>query len=729
MGSIISSILEINITPVLFMFGAIIGIVGFVSVSFFQLIHGIFNWVITDVVFNVPLTETVDVSGNLTFVGIGWTFTRDLANMFFILVLAFIAIATILRIRNYEAKKILPKLIIMALLINFSPVIVGVIVDFFNILMNFFLSGTSNALGGWAESMRSIGSYFGNLVGGALSVTKLANVVAYGITLIAFYFLATLVFGLIAILFLARIIAIWILVILAPIAFWGYIMPATKSWWSTWWKQLMQWSFTGATLAFFLYLGAILLNSASNLIDTTNLHAGGSIATIFPYFLSLGFLGIGIVFGLNIGGAGANMVMNWSKKAGKAVGGSAARKGVAWTKERATESEKIQKVAQRISAIKTPGAGEKGVVATLKRGVAGPLVSAPRWAARQIGPAMVESDIKDIDKKEGEILSKNKTAESKLSYLRGATTRNERVAGLRAIIESKQLNDAKRLGLTKEEMIKTGHDAAVFHPESFKKIMYALPTHGEEMVSGLSAQRIKANGLEITQEDKNEGIDTITKKIASKVKQADIEKMDQDVFTDKAIKDADKAIRTATTPEEKRKAQEDKKKAEEKAEDIKFVMHKFWTGEHIGAAGRAFSQAFLKPFQEQVNKLGEDWYEKNNNRLYNYLDSSAARALGVGFPKKKKEEPLEHPFPPGYKPGPGGMVIPKEQTGKRISEEELRKRQELIKGTKKEETSKKRGVPTMITRKMEEELKKRGYSEGEINKMTPQEAAEILGLI
>lgn len=35
----------------------------------------------------------------------------------------------------------------------------------------------------------------------------------------------------------------------------------------------------------------------------------------------------------------------------------------------------------------------------------------------------------------------------------------------------------------------------------------------------------------------------------------------------------------------------------------------------------------------------------------------------------------------------------------------------------------------MITRKMERELKRKGYTEEEIRKMKPEEAAKILGLI
>jgi len=70
---------------------------------------------------------------NAPIVKIGWTLTRDLANMLFILILLIIAFATVLRMESYGMKRLLPKLIMVAILINFSLVFAGfVIVAFAN---------------------------------------------------------------------------------------------------------------------------------------------------------------------------------------------------------------------------------------------------------------------------------------------------------------------------------------------------------------------------------------------------------------------------------------------------------------------------------------------------------------------------------------------------------------------------------------------------------------------
>ena len=70
----------------------------------------------------------------------GWVITRDIVNMFFILALVIIAFATILRIETYGIKALLPKLIIMALLINFSYLACGIIIDATHITANSFIN-------------------------------------------------------------------------------------------------------------------------------------------------------------------------------------------------------------------------------------------------------------------------------------------------------------------------------------------------------------------------------------------------------------------------------------------------------------------------------------------------------------------------------------------------------------------------------------------------------------
>src|SRR3990167_1429945 len=75
----------------------------------------------------VTLTSYNNFVNESSIIG-AWVIIRDLCNMFFILILLVVAFAAILRIESYQWKKILPKLLIMAVLINFSRTFCGLII-------------------------------------------------------------------------------------------------------------------------------------------------------------------------------------------------------------------------------------------------------------------------------------------------------------------------------------------------------------------------------------------------------------------------------------------------------------------------------------------------------------------------------------------------------------------------------------------------------------------------
>lgn len=68
----------------------------------------------------------------------GWTVTRDVTNLFFVFILLWIALATIFDVQEYSAKNLLPRLIIVALLINFSLVIGSTVIKISNKLADVF---------------------------------------------------------------------------------------------------------------------------------------------------------------------------------------------------------------------------------------------------------------------------------------------------------------------------------------------------------------------------------------------------------------------------------------------------------------------------------------------------------------------------------------------------------------------------------------------------------------
>lgn len=86
--------------------------------------------------FNVIISLTLSslLYTSSPFISEAWGIVRDLSNLFFILILLYIAIRTILGIGGSDVKKMIVQVIIMALLINFSMFFSKIIIDSANIL-------------------------------------------------------------------------------------------------------------------------------------------------------------------------------------------------------------------------------------------------------------------------------------------------------------------------------------------------------------------------------------------------------------------------------------------------------------------------------------------------------------------------------------------------------------------------------------------------------------------
>jgi hypothetical protein len=206
-----------------------------------------------------PASETGHI------VNLGWTNVLSVANMFFVIFLIIIAFSTILGIERYNYRSILWKLIVAALLINFSLVIAGVFVDFSQVLTNFFLekideggqlvddtmSGTMGfealytppegmTVDSWAADITDLDVQYAMM---------LSNVLDIIFTIISIF-----VFCAFLVMFMVRIFAIWVLLILSPMAWVMWIFPNTESIWHRWWGSFIKWVSFAPIATFFIWL-------------------------------------------------------------------------------------------------------------------------------------------------------------------------------------------------------------------------------------------------------------------------------------------------------------------------------------------------------------------------------------------------------------------------------------------------------------------------------------------
>ena len=179
-----------------------------------------------------------------------WTLMRDFVNIFFILILLVIAFATIFNVKDYKASDLLPKLVIAALLINFSMVIASEIIRLFWIPASIFLNPLGQGISEKIANALAVQDLFSveNLSLDALDLIKGAT----GTTEIFFREIAfrgansiinAFILSWIALIIWVRIPMLIGLILVSPIAWLGLTLPAIrKQSWNAWWQKLLSWA-------------------------------------------------------------------------------------------------------------------------------------------------------------------------------------------------------------------------------------------------------------------------------------------------------------------------------------------------------------------------------------------------------------------------------------------------------------------------------------------------------
>ena len=190
----------------------------------------------------------------------GWSIVRDFANLGFVLVILVIAFATILRFENYGMKQLLWKLVIAAVLVNFSLMIAGFFIDFTNFLaQTFFSGGTDNFISNISASIgiQAIINPSGipfSIPTDNSGATTVMTVAMNGLFAIVFTAIGIVVVATIGFLLLVRYVHLVFLLIIAPLAWLFWTFPDLSGMARRWWSSLLRWCFFAPASLFFLYL-------------------------------------------------------------------------------------------------------------------------------------------------------------------------------------------------------------------------------------------------------------------------------------------------------------------------------------------------------------------------------------------------------------------------------------------------------------------------------------------
>lgn len=352
--------------------------------------------------FETMLTE--GFNGRPAIVSTGWTVTRDIANMFFILIMVVIAFATILRFEKYGVKQLLPKLIVVALLINFSMILCFVLIDLTNIAANFFITNAQNN-NGVTMSLSAIfldglqvtrtltaafceqylideeecATQFGAseepmdaaicqrnahtkyeqcdeqmtaIAENESENESLLHVIVSQLGSAAILFIAAFIIFAGGIILVIRSVMIWFLVIIAPLAFILNILPSLRKYWEEWMQQFTRWCLFAPIYAFFIWLASRIcvqgtIERVSALQSNAFIEDGGAVTQFFSdvkYIYNFIFIGAFLVGGLiaanKMGISGASAAMSVGKKWTNSAKG--------WAKKQTMKP--VKGAAQRVGA-------------------------------------------------------------------------------------------------------------------------------------------------------------------------------------------------------------------------------------------------------------------------------------------------------------------------------------------------------------------------------------------
>lgn len=403
LGLISGGVLGIGCVGLLAVVGSVAGLlggllgdnlVGKVLDGFFSIISTIAQWIVALFInFSATLLNlsielnTIRVTDFQPVVTAN-AFTTQLANMFLIALLILIALATILQIESYGVRKILPLLLVLAIVVNFSTLAVGMIIDVGNVLFDFFWS-SSNFQGislneyiirnlKITEFISGNSTIVEDLLAktntGAEHTSAAAVSGALSMVIILIGFFAGYVFLRLALLLLMRIGVFWFLIMTAPVVFVFAALPQGKGYFKEWWKQLLNWSFLGAFVLFFIFFGLIIWTALNSFMLNTSVPGGttrdfSSLAMIYITPIVLLFFSYALKISKSMAGAAANAIVDSVVSIGKgiafgglALAGSAAIAGVGgaalrqpWTRRlgeslRRSQTPFLRKTGNRLMA-------------------------------------------------------------------------------------------------------------------------------------------------------------------------------------------------------------------------------------------------------------------------------------------------------------------------------------------------------------------------------------------
>jgi hypothetical protein len=238
-----------------------------------------------------------------------WQGMRDLTQILFILIFIVMIVGTVMQqdvvmFSSYTVKKILPRLVIAAILVQFSFLFCGIMVDVGNVLgagVDQLMKSIFNPNSGPASFTNVLGN-IGAITAG-VGVTGGAALIVLSSWTVALPILLSLLLSLLTVFLTlgARFLLIATLVVISPLAFLAWSLPSTdgffKSWHKLFWNLILMYPIIVLVLSMAGYASQLMGSDASKGTTGSGL-AAAAVFLIKPLIIIAAFLIVPATFKL-----------------------------------------------------------------------------------------------------------------------------------------------------------------------------------------------------------------------------------------------------------------------------------------------------------------------------------------------------------------------------------------------------------------------------------------------
>jgi hypothetical protein len=191
----------------------------------------------------------------------GWVVVRDVANLFFVAIILVVSIGSIVNPEKFGGVKKVFRILLFAILVNFSRTIAGLFIDISQLVMLTFVNGFAQAAGG--NFVEALGISKINSISPGSAALNFASMLGAYILALLMMIIITVIIAVLVVALTVRMVTLWMLVVLSPLAFALGASDVTKSHYDEWWKKFSAELTTGPIVAFFLWLSLVSFQNSN----------------------------------------------------------------------------------------------------------------------------------------------------------------------------------------------------------------------------------------------------------------------------------------------------------------------------------------------------------------------------------------------------------------------------------------------------------------------------------